>query len=492
MKHKYIGAILVFLIPFILVTNYILNEYYLDGSCVCDTGWFTYLLTNSTTINILNPLQGILTESYLSTHISLFYFPLSIIYKPLSSLMSPPVYFAIFIAFLYSIISITIFLAGDKILDIKDKYTLIFLIFISILTPFNGVGLGLIGFPHIEIAIPALILLFLTLYFSGYRYISYFVFIFLMTIREDAGFHLFSILSLVLITIFFIKRSLPKDLLFINIIALVASIFMIIIQKKYFGGDNALERIYLGIPHFAHLNYNFIVDRLDFIMEHRKYIYIPMLSLIPIAIWSRNIFLILPIISTLPWFILSIIAINPMPHSLTNYYAFPFILPLSWTLIGFLIFSKITNKQIKSYKIVISTLIITLLSTILFDGEKNLDGKPWDSCNFKYMNRLSSVDSAIKDIYKYRDIFGNIIFDESISALYIKNLKEAQYGYINTFQDWQLEQANSAIFYKDSKKMYSVIEKKLPLIKNFYQIRDTDIIVATEFNLSNLEFLDEK
>jgi hypothetical protein len=491
MQIRYIRFI-IYLIPSILVVNYILNICYIKGSVVCDTGWFTYLITNSTSIGILNPIKDVFDPSYLSTHISLFYFPLSLLYQPLSSFISPTLYFAIFIASFYSLISISIFIAGEKILDIKKRYILLFLIFISILTPFNGVGLGLIGFPHIEIAIPALILLFLTLYFSGYRYFSYFIFIFLMMIREDAGFHLFSILSLVLIIIYFLKRSIPKDLMTINILALFVSISMIIIQKKYFGGDNALERIYLGVPHFAHLNYNFIIDRLDFILQYRQYIYIPMVALIPLAIWSKNIFLILPIISTAPWFILSIIAINPMPHSLANYYAFPFIVPLSWTLISFLILYKTTNRKVKSYKIIISTLIITLLSILLFKGEGNVDNRPWNRFNLKYIDSISPIETAISNIYKYRDNFGNMIFDEAISSLYIKNLQKAQYGYINHFDNWQLDGLNTVIFYKSSKKIYNMIEKDLPQIKNFYQIKDTDIIVSSEFNLSKMEFLNEK
>ena len=40
---------------------------------------------------------------------------------------------------------------------------------LSILGSLNGANLALIGFPHIEIAIPALILLFITLYFNNYK-----------------------------------------------------------------------------------------------------------------------------------------------------------------------------------------------------------------------------------------------------------------------------------------------------------------------------------
>jgi hypothetical protein len=295
----------------------------------------------------------------------------------------------------YSIISLSIFLAGEEFIKDRDRLWLLALSALAILAPFNGVGLGLIGFPHIEIAIPALILLFFTLYFRGYRYSSYFAFISLLLIREDAGFHLFSILSLVLILYFFITKSireLPKDLIIILILSLVASISMIFIQKSFFAGDNALERIYLGTPHFAHLSYDFIYERLKSFIYNREYIYIPMLLMIPLSIWSRNPFLPLPLISTLPWFILSIIAINPMPHSFTNYYAFPFIIPSTWAIISFLIMRKALPKlRVPLYKIATTALLTTGLSIFLFNGNGHCDNRPWSHFNFKYLSKLIQI-----------------------------------------------------------------------------------------------------
>jgi hypothetical protein len=461
------------------------------GVSVLDVGWFTYLMTNSMTIEILNPLEDVLAVSYLSTHISILYYPLSLIYQYISSYISPPLYFGIVMGLFYSIISLSIFLAGEEFIKDRDRLWLLALSALAVLAPFNGVGLGLIGFPHIEIAIPALILLFFTLYFRGYRYSSYFAFISLLLIREDAGFHLFSILSLVLILYFFITKSikeLPKDLIIILILSLLASISMILIQKSFFAGDNALERIYLGTPHFAHLSYDFIYDRLEYFIYNREYIYIPMLLMIPLSIWSKNPFLPLPLISTLPWFILSIIAINPMPHSFTNYYAFPFIIPSTWAIISFLIMRKALPKsRVPLYKIATITLLTIGLSISLFNGDKHYDSRPWSSFNLKYMTKLSQVDIAVRAIENNKKLFGNIMFDETMSSFHIKNLKRLEYCYLNTFVYWQEDIVNTLIFNKSSIKIFNILANK-PKIRNIYIVKGTDIIIASEYNLSNSQF----
>ena len=485
MKILIIGRLLTFFIPFIFILNYVLNIYYSNLNSVCDVGWFTYLITNSTSLPIENPIKGVFDKTYLSTHFSLFYYPLSLLYQIVKDFVSPPLYFSMFIASSYSIISLSILLAGEELLKNKSILWYILLIIISILTPFNGVGLGLIGFPHIEIAIPAFILLFFTLYFKGYKYSSYFTFLFLLTIREDAGFHIFSILSILLIIFYFIKR-IPKDLIIIASISLIYSIIVIMIQKHFFIGDNALERIYLGSPHFAHINYDFLLNRVEFFIHNREYIYVPMLLLIPLSIWSRNIFLIIPIISTFPWVILSFIAINSMPNSFSNYYAFPFIVPLSWSMISFLILHKIDQNRISYYKTFITTLIITLSSILLFSGNNgNVDDSPWKNFDFQYIKTIKSTDKIIKTIDNNKILFGNILYDEAISALSIKSLKKEEYGYLNDFSPESIKNANTLIFYKKSKKLFKIIEKK-PTIKYIYKFKDNDIIIASEHNLSSI------
>ena len=67
---------------------------------------------------------------------------------------------------------------------------------LSVLCAANGISLATIGFPHIEIAIPALILLILACWTRGYRRLAWMLVPLLLMIREDAGLHLAIIVAL--------------------------------------------------------------------------------------------------------------------------------------------------------------------------------------------------------------------------------------------------------------------------------------------------------
>jgi len=482
---KYSFRLLSFLIPTLLVTNYILNHYYSGQSSVLDTGWFTYLLTQSTSLPVANPLKGLLDDSYFTTHLSLFYYPLSLLYSLVETFISPQLYFALFMGSLYGMIALAVFLAGEQF--VSDKWTLMILFIMATLTPLNGVALGTIGFPHIEIAIPALLLLSVALYFRGNRYGSYFVVIALLMIREDAGFHLFGLFITLIVFYYFISKelkSLPKDLLYMALFSLLFSIVVIAIQKIFFAGDNALERIYLGQPHFAHLSFDFIQDRVEFFFYNRSYLYLPMFLLIPLAFWNRNPFLVVPLISTLPWLLLSSIAVITMPHSLSNYYAFPFITLLAWPIFAFLINSSLTNSRpAKVSKIFITIASTTLLSTALFIGTVgHVDNTPWRDFGWEYLKKKESIQSAIREVIDHKELFGETLYDEAMSSFMVERLGKDEYGYLNDYFQPQKDKAKSIIFFASSLSDIEPLfkEKSFPYT---YRVVKSDILIASEYRL---------
>ncbi|MEA3490270.1 MAG: hypothetical protein U9R27_00015 [Campylobacterota bacterium] len=476
--------ILSFLVPTTLFTNYVMNQYYGVGSGVCDVGWFTFLMTQTDSWPLLNPLAGLLDESYFSTHLSLFYYPLSFLYSFVEDFVSPPLYYSLFIGSMYGLISLAVFVAGLRLLPNSTFLSLLLLCVIAILTSMNGAALGLIGFPHIEIAIPALMLLFISLYFSGYVKSSYIVFLMLLTIREDAGFHLFGLLSIVLLSMYVMtrdKKSLPKELIAVALVGLIYSFSVIYLQKTFYPGDNALERIYLGKPHFAHLTADFISGRIQFILTDRAYLYIPLFFTILMAFVSRNIFLLSSFIATLPWLFLSLIAISSMPGHLSNYYAFPFITALSWPMFAYLIAHRVNPQSMVSYKkIIVSVALITGSSIILFPGNRqNFDTKPWEKFDFAYLSTMSSSDQFVSALSKHKSDFGDILFDEPLAALMVETLTKDEYGYINDFFDYQIEEADTVIFNMSSLEALRGIldQRQLHVV---YRVRGTDIVIATD------------
>ena len=501
-SNKYISTIfgiLSAIIPTTLYTNYVIYYFYTGRATLLDVGWFSYLSTHSLSWSITNPpvLYSAKTGgSFLTTHISPFFHLLSILYEKLLSFIPQDIYFALFIGICYGVISLSIFIAGVRLLPKVNMLYLLILTLISILTSFNGASLALIGFPHIEIAIAAFILLFISLYFSGYKKLSIVPLIFLLLIREDAGFHLFALLMMILlIQLLYLKsiKRLDYTLMLIAIFSFIYSLTVIYIQKHYFPGDNALVRIYLGKPIFSHLSADFMKHRLNFIIHNREYLYIPALATLILSLITRNIFLLASLLATTPWIALSLVAITYMPGSLSNYYIFPLIITLSWPIPAFLIY-RVYIDEIKNNQVYIlaSVILITLLSTTLFPNNKgNADNAPWRGFYFTKIQRVIDTQKLLVIIKTNKKYLGNILFGEGISAFVVDTLQKKEYGYLNHFSKAQIKRADTVIYYLHSgatKPAFDIMKKiiKQRDMKYIYLVKDTDIVIASRFDLSNI------
>jgi len=496
-KAQQLFLLISFLIPTFFFTNYVLNQFYTYGSGLLDVGWFTYMITESINWPLQNPAA--IGGSFFRTHFSLFFYPLSYLHKYILFFIPAPVYYSLFIGSMYGFISLAVYMVGVNLIDSVNRQKLYILLIISVLSSMNGVALGLIGFPHIEIAIPSLILLFFALYLVNKKMISFIVFIFLLTIREDAGFHIFALLMTTGVIALAMKRRIKEidlTLLSLALIALIYSILVIYIQKTYFPGDNALERVYLGNPPFAHITHSFIMHRLDIFYTNRDYIYVPIVFTIILSLYTKNYILLSAFIASLPWFFLSIIAITSMAGTLSNYYAFPFIILSVWPIFAFFIFKKLNIKQNNILRnTVVSVICITGTSVFLFPGNSyNVDSKPWKNFIFTKYNTIYNTQNFIEYLEKNKIKFGNILFDEPLSALVVKDLTKKEYGYLNRFSNESKRNADTVIFFHSNNPLNRsslrimrniILDNKL---KNIYLVNGTNILVGTNKKIKYVGF----
>lgn len=475
-------------LPGVLVMNYVMNQYFVHGSGVLDVGWFTYLMTNDAAWPIKN-LSILPQSSFFSIHFSPFFYPAAVFYNFIRDWVSPHLYFAFFMGFMYGMLSLAIFIAGDKLIEKNTVYKYFFLLFVSLLSAFNGVGLGLIGFPHVEIAIPALLLLFLSLYFTGRKMISYAVLTCFLIIREDAGLHAFFLLFGMVLLLYFIPKAsvrLRKKLLFLSMITLLYSVFVILIQKIYFGGDDAFIRIYAGTPPFAHLNLSYLIHKLGFFLENRAYIYVPALLCVILAVLRRNILYVAPVISSLPWLLISLIAVAAMPSTLSNYYAFPLIVILVWPVFANLIAIRVNlHHRIEFRSVFTDTLLVTGLSVALFPGSAgHVDASPWNDVGFEFTSRYTPTQQLVRCIADWEDA-GKILYDEPMAALSVNTLQKSEYGYLNRYSEQQIREAETVVFTTSLtalngpsvKSMLHIIATKD--LSHLYVVPGTEIVVAT-------------
>jgi hypothetical protein len=465
-----------------------MNQYFVHGSGVLDVGLFTFFMTNEATWPLRNP-SLMPQASFFSTHLSLFYYPVSLLYGVLKEFISPQLYFSLFIGSMYGILSLSIYLAGLALIpNGGNHYYRLMLLVISLSSSFNGIGLALIGFPHIEIAIPALLLLFLALYLTNRKIASYVAFALMLSIREDAGIHAFLLLFVIVTSAFLLSKSLSqtmKELMIVAVFALLWSLFAFLIQKTIFGGDNAFSRIYSGDPAFSHITLESLAHRVNFICENREYIYVPLIFSLMLAVTRRNLFWLSGIIAFLPWLLISFVAITPMPSTLSNYYPFPFIVALVWP-----VFANILAMQaniyghIKTQVLFLEFLMITGASIFLFPGNAgNVDMAPWEKFGLNYIDRYSSTREFIECIESKGSLRG-IILDEPMASLFISNLGSTEYGYLNTFTEQQIKEAQAVIFTasetaingSSAQKMRAIIEKKG--LHHIFNVSETDLFIA--------------
>jgi len=315
-----LGALLVFAIPF----SYIISHFYISSPYLLDSGIFATLLS---TIDPLQHLPVSLNQtSYLGTHVSpifyLFALPAGLFSIP------PPVVFATYVGLTYLIfyIAVRILIPG------------VGTILAALIAPGLGLLLLQILYPHTEALFCALFFLSTALYLQGYskKYV-FTAFALSLLVREDSGFHACAFGGISWLYCIFSKK--PKaernHWLLIWCIGLATSMAIMIVQKQFFAtNDNALQRVYIGNPAFAHVTAALIWERLKYFGLHKAYIWIPLVTSIGFSIAKRDLIFYLGWLATSPWLFLNLLAKADSAGTLFAYYSFPLGLGILSLLIG--------------------------------------------------------------------------------------------------------------------------------------------------------------
>ena len=131
------------------------------------------------------------------------------------------------------------------------SHNLVLVIIATLTTAFCGPVLSTIGFPHTELAIPALFLLFLALRSVGYRASSYIALGLCLLVREDAGLHAGAVLILLAVAQWASgeSREAVRENVLIAIICVVYSFSWLVFQNLYYPAPfSYLKKFTLVIP----------------------------------------------------------------------------------------------------------------------------------------------------------------------------------------------------------------------------------------------------
>lgn len=233
---------------------------------------------------------------------------------------------------------------------------------------------------HFEVYTPVFMLLFLVeLVMRRYGRATLY-FLLLMGVREDNGLHLFGLMFLVLALdmIRRVPRAQIKPWVWFCLIGLLYSVFVLVMKQFWHIGENGLlTREYIGEPPYAHLSWELLAHRLEFIFTYRTWVWLPG---IVVAIWAwhaRNPYILAGFVSTIPWFLFSFFAKFNLSATFDLHYGFPFIAAGIWPFLAastpFMESRAITAPTHRRRAPVMALLLIALhLPTIDWDGKPGL------------------------------------------------------------------------------------------------------------------------
>ena len=310
---------------------YIFNHFYGNGAYFFDSGWLSYLLSRFE-MPPANPIsmadEGL--PFYFTYHIALL-MPLWGAIAQVAHLDSSSS-FAAYQWIFHALLFFTGFvLARNHLAEVKASWW--FCLFFATALTYSPITIGAMSLPHTEIAIPILFLTFCTLLSSRNFIVASFVFLIILLVREDAGFHVFSFLMSYATLEAIQRRTLPYSVklsLAFAIIGCFYSAMTFLLQHLYFPDFSLFVKDYAGTRLFEHVSFRLFQDRISNLALLRPELFVIAGLPITFSIMRRDLAQLSGTIAVLPWIAFNATSFSMQIGFLHAYYAFPFLVTLAW------------------------------------------------------------------------------------------------------------------------------------------------------------------
>ena len=422
-------AAVCFVLPQVVVANSLLHHFYIYGAPLYDAGWFVYLATHALTLDVTS-IPSIEDVPMLGRHVFLFFFPLSYIYQIFSSFLSEQIYFSIVQGAWAGMVSLAVFLIGYGAMNCW------LLAVISVATGLNPFVFTSASFPHVEMAMPAFIALFIASWMRLREHrrlwwLSFLPLVGLLSVREDAGLHGFG-LFILLSAYFWWRARERRDLWrFFGLVSLFCigySVVAFLVRQSFSPGDDTIVWKFVGSPPYAHLTVDLIWERLVFIASNREYVYIPLLALALLAVLQRSLLPLIAAVSVLPWVLWHLIAKDQFAGTFFPYTMAPVMVVIFWPLVSALLRDALLT-QVDRRHILIAALLQLVLCvslTATLTGNDNVRKTVVrDGFSFSYVDKIAPVDRATDITHGLivDNAMGEFIMDEAMASLILTDVR---------------------------------------------------------------------
>jgi hypothetical protein len=202
----------------------------------------------------------------------------------------------------------------------------------------SGPVIAALGYPHYEIGIPCLFVVFVSMHFLGWSRAKWVALLLGLLIREDAGMHYAAYLAVIGAYQWLSgTEAMPKRIWRRALVLSVAvSVAILLIQRRFFPlGASMFEKSFIGDPPFAQLGAAEMARRLAAVYQSARHLYIPMAVIAAAAlVWRAPAFL-LGYVACVPWIVLNVfLGLTPASETLSLYYGFPLLAGLVWPLLA--------------------------------------------------------------------------------------------------------------------------------------------------------------
>jgi hypothetical protein len=412
-----IWGVVVFTAPFLAYAFNILNTFYDVGSSFYDAGWSAYLIHDAD-LQLHNPPcvdEGI---SWLNFHISPLFWVTSAIGHliPLTRIQ----FYAAFVGISHALPAIAIFwllVSGYRMTGAGQR---IIAALLGLFFAFNGLAMAIARFPHFVMFMVGAGMIFIVALILKRFGIAVIFFILCLSTREDAGFHLFALLSL--LSVWGWREGKPwreqKPAVIFGILGLLYSTAATALQHTFSGDHSLLVSEYLGHPMFGGATLLSIGTRFLGWMQYRGYVVLPAVCALAWAIARRNPLIVLGYAAFIPWGILHLVAARDMLGTLPSYYAFPYMFASSWPLVGLLLQRRQSAEDRPSWEAIYGFALLTAASLVSSHYQHNptrID-LPADFFSWPSPSGEAATERALRGLAGASQL-GVTFVDQSILAL---------------------------------------------------------------------------
>jgi hypothetical protein len=317
---------------FIGYADVILNHFYRHGAVLLDTGLLADLAWHQGAGLAGSALLD--GKSFYAFHIA----PIFVVLSALSWLVPVAMtqWFALVTGAAHAALAAAVFWMLTAAYRLRGGWRVAMAMAFAVAFSFNGLAIAQIRYPHFEILLAAGMILFLVAWWRQRYAAASVLFILCLLCREDAGFHLFAVLA-VLVALRWrdgMTLSAQRPALIFLALGFAYSLAALLLGIALFPDHSSFARVYLGTPPFAHLSAGLVAIRALGFAIARAYIFLPALIAVIWAIAARNPYLLVGYIAFIPWTLLHLLANSDLAGTLSSYYGFPYLVAAFWPLIG--------------------------------------------------------------------------------------------------------------------------------------------------------------